>query len=460
MNPRIALPIASLLLPACGGLHLESDEGGVVEPEVVIDESDPCEELPSTAVSDGAVDGDLAWGLACGHPVRLTLSAVADGYADGDSLAAAAWFVGCAEDEGCQGERAAELGLASFLAGQLDNARTAVELPEEHQAALDARIDAALTELAARVDAMSSARQEVYVDTPGIVARELAAARDRYADNYEIFETTAPIAEEELDAGEPSSSTRTELNSIRNTTVAACLESSGLLLQECLDGPVARAATSLLLRIAVAQEDWGRARVELGYLESGTDRSSFFAVVVAREADAVDRMNARFEQAEAARADGDSDEEVAAQFGEPMNLSGDTALPWSPGPLPVSRNQVTDQVRQVCGTVEGIEEDGDGVVIEFERIRISPREFDCVEGPHREVRWGAREIVLEDCAEFEDSIRLQPDDIRISLSDASNLEEGNVIEGWITQDRSGSIAAVYKDDDASVATYVGAFANP
>lgn len=457
---KIAIQSASVLFVACGGLHLESGPEVASEREEVVEAPDPCEDVPSAAVSDGANDEDLAWGLACGHPVRVTLNAVGDGYTDGDSLVAAAWWVGCAEDPACLGERAAELGFAHYLAGQLVDAHTSAGLPEENQAALEARVSAAVDALATRVEALSETRRDVYVSTPEVVAGEFAAARDRFTENYDLFETMAPIAQEELDAGAPTAPTRTELNSIRNTTVESCLESSGLLLQECLDGPITRATTSLLLQIAVAQEDWSRARVELGYLEAGSDRSSFFAALVVREAEAAARSTQRFEEAEGARADGMTDEEIAEMFGEVMNLSADVPLPWSPAQLAVSRAQVTDQVRQVCGTVEALEEDGDAVVVEFDRVRISPRDFDCVEGAHREVRWGAREIVLEDCGEFEDTIRLRPDDIRISIADAGNLEEGNVVEAWITQDRSGSVAAVYEDDDATVPTHVGAFANP
>ena len=461
MKRTIVHSLCALPIVACSGLHLE---GGVEvappEEPIEIVEGDPCEEIAAAAVSDGAVARDLAFGLGCGHPSRVSLSSVADGYTDGDSLYGVAWFVRCAEDDECLGSRAAELGFAHYLAGQADAARSEVELPEDLQAELDTRVDAAIQALTERVDALDPAQTETYVDIPSSVAREFDAARDQFAENYDLFETMAPIAAEELDAGTPSAPTHTELNSIRNSTVSECLHSSGLLLQECLDGPITRASTGLLLRFAVAREDWPRARVELEYLENGSDRSSFISAVIIRQAEATARMADRFEEAAEAREDGDSEEEIEARFGAVADLSSDSSLPWTPAPIPVNRGEVTENVRQVCGTVESTELEGDWVTVEFDRIRISPREFECVEGPYREVHWGERTIVMEDCEEFEDTVRLRPDPIQISRGDAQNIEEGNVIEAWIVQDRTGAISAVFSDDDATVPAFIGAFANP
>ena len=429
MKRTIALSLCALPALACGGLDLES--GAQLAPPtdelIKVVEVDPCEDIASAALSDGAVSRDLACGLACGHPSRVSLSSVAEGYTDGNSLFALAWRIRCAEDAECDGTRGAELGFAHYLASRVDAVRTEVELTEALQSALDARVEAAVEMLADRSGALGPARIEIYADIPAAVARDFVSARDRSAENYELFETMAPIAAEELDAGSPSAATHTELNSIRNSTVSEWLDSSGLLLQECLDG---------------------------------SDRSSFLSAVIIRESEAVARMQERFEGAEEARDDGDSEEEIEARFGAVAELLGDAALPWTPAPTPINRSAVTESARQVCGVVEATAIDGPIVTVEFDRIRISPREFECVEGPSREVHWGERLIVLEDCGEFEDTVRIRPDPIQLSLADGQNLSEGNVIEAWITQDRSGSVSAIYHDDDSTVPSFIGAFANP
>jgi hypothetical protein len=119
----------------------------------------------------------------------------------------------CAEDAECDGTRGAELGFAHYLASRVDAVRTGVELTEALPSALDARVEAALEMLADRSGALGPARTEIYADIPAAVARDFVSARDRSAENYELFETMAPIAAEELDAGSPSAATHTELNS-------------------------------------------------------------------------------------------------------------------------------------------------------------------------------------------------------------------------------------------------------
>jgi hypothetical protein len=76
------------------------------------------------------------------------------------------------------------------------------------------------------------------------------------------------------------------------------------------------------------------------------------------------------------------------------------------------------------------------------------------------VRWGERIIALDDCEDFDDTVRLRPDPIQVSRGDAQNLAEGNVVEAWITEDRNGAVSAVYPDDDSTVSSFIGAFANP
>ncbi len=452
---------AYLLLPlglaACSGIHLESGQTLVLEP---LEEVDLCADVSSAAVSDGATDEDLALGLACLQPSRVSLASVTQGFTDGDSLSSVAWLIRCGEDEACDSPRGAELGFAQFLSRRIETAPTSVDLPETFQAALDARLASAAEALQERADDLNAPRQSIYVDLPAAVYREFQAGRDRFAENYHLFETMAPIATAELEDGTPSVPTYTELTSIRDTTVSDCLSSSGLLLQECLDGPITRATTDLLLRFAVASEDWPRARVELQYLESGSDRSSFVSALIARQAEAIEVGQQRYNDALAARDNGATSEEVSQQFGAVADLSDDEPLPWTPAGLPVSRGQIGENVEQICGVVETRSLEGDRVRVEFDRVRISPREFTCEVGDRQEVRWAPRVIVLPDCDEFEDTIRLRPDPIYVSRADAQNLEEGNLIEAWAGPERNAAVATVFSDDDSTVPTYIGAFENP
>jgi hypothetical protein len=454
----ILLPLG---LAACSGFHLESGQQVNVEPEVeVVVDFEPCAEVSSAAVSDGASDRDLALGLACLQPSRVSLSSVTQAFTDGDSLASVAWLIRCADDEACGSPRGAELGFAGFLATRISTATASVELPEALQIALDERYAAAIETVQERVDELNVPRQSIYVDLPRTVYREFQAGRDRFAENYQLFETMAPIAHAELEEGTASNATYMELTSIRDTTVADCLASSGLLLQECLDGPITRATTDLLLRYAVASEDWPRARVELQYLESGSDRSSFVSALIARQLEASEIAQQRFNDAQEASARGASAEEISQQFGDVANVSDDQPLPWSPPGLPVSRSQIDETVEQACGVLESRSLDGDRVRLEFSRVRISPREFSCEVGDRQQVRWANRVIVMPDCDDFDETIRLRPEPIHVSRADAQNLEEGNLVEAWVDSARLAAVSSIFSDDDSTVPTHIGAFENP
>lgn len=457
---KTAYILFPLGLAACSGLHLESGTRPVEEPVVIVPEVDPCADVSSAAVSDGASESDLALGLACLQPSRVSLSSVTQRFTDGDSLASVAWLIGCADDEACDAPRGAELGFAHFLAGRISDSTLSVGLSEPLHAALAERFAAATATLDARSNELHPARQAIYVDLPGAVDREFQAGRDRFAENYQLFDAMAPIANAELEGGTPSGETYSELTSIRDTTVSDCLATSGLLLQECLDGPITRATTSLLLQFAVASDSWTRARVELQYLEGGSDRSSFVSALIARQEEASAVAQQRFNEAEAARADGADEDEVTQQFGPTADLSDDEPLPWNPPGLPISRPQITDNVEQVCGIVASRSLDGDRVRVEFDRVRVSPREFTCEEGDARMVRWADRIIVLPDCDEFDETIRLRPEPIYVTRADAQNLAERNLIEAWVDSERLGAVSAVFSDDDSTVPTHIGAFENP
>lgn len=457
---RVTAPAAAavFLLSACSGLHLDEGSSVPAAQTTPVATVQDCEEPPAR-VDDESTREEILLGLACGVPSHVSFEAATSLPDVWDDAVAAAVVVRCAESERCDAERAASLGLIAFLGGRMTDPEDidgVAALRDGERTALAERLDAAMRVVEQRTDQIDEVRQALYVDLPTLVAGDLDVLRTTFAAHAEEAGAYLDAVAAEIGEGVVGAERMEQGTAIRAAYVADCQEISGLSLEECLAGPVARPITWTLAELALANGDHPRVLAEIA-LAQPMDRSTFMPALLARGAELRRIAVENYEAAQTALADGASEAEVADIYGPVVDLRNDAVIPWEAAEPPVRASEAMDGVAHIVGMVEDVDDEGEYVVVEFDRLTISPGDFACEESDIARVDWAAQTLFTADCESFDERRRLRPDDVELDGA-AASLRSGQIVEAWIdVETRRGVLTRAFADEDSRSPSQLGLF---
>ncbi len=451
---------------ACSGYSVEVQPAPAETEPTVTPLEAACQEVAiDVAPGADARDDDHVGFVACGGEAPLGFSFVSGAFENGVTpVGTAVATVRCASDDTCTAAaQPAVLGLLSILAD-------AAEPDAVHGAALACGADSVIVtafvdahaeaqaEVAARLEALSPAQRDLYVELPQVIATDLDALESTFAQTRVAFEELDERIERELRAGAVSDGLLAEAEGLRDDYVRECLARTGLPFDECITGPIARPLTGRLVEMWLSRRDAVAVRVELALLAVGRDRSTLLNAVAGAQRQRIDDQTAAFAAADAARTQGLSETEIAELYGRPLDLRGAEPIPWDIAPRDYGAAAAELPVLHVSGLVAGVRQRGDYATVRFDRTYVRWDDFRCVTTDEVErFDWRGRIAFLATCPEGDDRLRVDPDDVRVSPGDLDDVE-GVIVEAWVDPaERHGRIFRVYGDEEGRTLVRIGPF---